>query len=562
MIPRIDKTYKNIRRFQQILGVFIKYGFGDILGRLSIEASFEKGKRFFRIGRDQAPSPPLTTPMRLRLALEELGPTFIKLGQILSTRPDMLPADYIGELRKLQDEVPGFPLEQVQEILAKELGAHTEGIFSRIDPEPLAAASMSQVHRAALKDGKEVVIKVLRPGIGKVINSDINILYYLAGQFERHFPEFGLTNPKGVVREFEKSIRRELDFTFERNHISRFHEGFEGNPHIYIPEVYWDLSTKRVLTEEYLEGIKVTDLEGMSALLRGDRLFLAEKGCEAVIYQILTLGLFHGDPHPGNVLILGHDKIGFLDFGIVGHLDAQTREAMTLVLSAILKRDLDRFIRYLFVIATASRPVDRRAFRADALFFMNTYVEMDRQKLEVGKMLARFLDLLRQYGLRIPTDLVLLIKSIVTIESVGIMLSPEFNIADVLAPYVTGLVTQQLQPAQVMTRLARYAEETLFFAKRVPEDFGEALRRARENKLEIGFRHRGLDRLTSTMERAVNRLALAIFAGALILGSSLIIKFKVGPMFRGASVLGLAGYLLAFVIGMWVVTGIVRSRRI
>jgi len=562
MIPRIDKTYKNIRRFQQILGVFIKYGFGDILGRLSIEASIEKGKRLFRIGRDEAPSPSLTTPMRLRMALEELGPTFIKLGQILSARPDLLPADYIAELRKLQDEVPGFPFEQVQEILAEELGTHTGDIFVRIDPEPLAAASMSQVHRAALKDGREVVIKVLRPGIGKVINSDIDILYYLAGQFERHFPEFGLTNPRGVVREFEKSIRRELDFTFERNHINRFHEGFEENPNICIPEVFWDLSTKRVLTEEYLEGIKVTDLDGMSTLLKVDRLFLAEKGCEAILYQILTMGLFHGDPHPGNVLVLGHDKIGFLDFGIVGHLDAQTREALTLVLSAIFKRDLDRFIRYLFVIGTATRPVDRRAFRADALFFMDTYVGMERQKLEVGRMLIRFLELLRQYGLIIPADLVLLIKSVVTIEGVGMMLSPEFNITDVLAPYVTGLVTQQLQPAQVMTRLARYAEETLFFAKRVPEDFGETLRRVRENKLEIGFRHRGLDRLTSTMERAVNRLALAIFAGALILGSSLIIKYKVGPMFRGASVLGLAGYLLAFVIGMWVVTGIIRSMRI
>jgi ubiquinone biosynthesis protein len=421
---------------------------------------------------------------------------------------------------------------------------------------------MSQVHRAVLKNGREIIVKVRRPGIKKVIKSDIDILYYLAGQFERHFPEFGLAQPRDVIREFEKSIQQELDFTFERNHVNRFHKGFEGNPHIHIPEVYWNLSTKRVLTEEYLEGTKVTDLDNMAALLKGDRLFLAEKGCEAILYQILKLGLFHGDPHPGNVLILGHDQIGFLDFGIVGHLDDHTREAMILVLSAIFKRDLDRFIRYLLVIGTATRPIDRRAFRADALLFMDTCVGIEKQNLEVGRMLIRFLELLRQYGLRIPANLVLLIKSIITIEGVGIMLSPEFNITNVLAPYVSDLVAQQLQPAQVMTRLTRYAEETLFFAKRVPEDFGETLRRIRENKLEIGFQHKGLDRLTATVERAINRLALAIFAGALILGSSLIIKYRIGPAFRGASLLGLAGYLLAFVIGMWVVAGIVRSRRI
>ena len=561
MIPRIDKTYKNIRRFQQILGVIVKYGFGDILDRLKIEATIERGKRLLHLtsaeGRES-----LTTPMRIRMAMEELGPTFIKLGQILSTRPDLIPVEYVREFQKLQDQVPGFSFETVQEILTNELGRDPSEIFSHIEKDPLAAASISQVHRATLTTGEEVVIKVRRPGIGRVVEADMDILYYLAHQLERHTPDFGIANPVGVVREFEKVLQREMDFTYERNHLTRFYEAFADNSNIVIPMAYWEFSTKRVLTEQFIEGIKVTELDESSDLLRSDRLFLAQKGCEAILRQILDLGLFHGDPHPGNVLILGHDKIGFLDFGIVGRLDPQTREALVLLLSAIIKRDLDRFVRYLLVVGRPLRPLDRRAFRNDALLFIDTYSGLGKHRLEVGKMLGQFLELLRQYKIQIPSDLVLLIKAIITIEGVGLMLYPPFNIMETLEPFVMGLVNRQMQPTELAGRLARYAEETLFFAKRIPEDFGETLRQVRENKLEIGFRHKGLDSLASTMERAANRLALAIFAGALILGSSFLIKYRVGPVIRGISIPGTVGFIIAFFMGLWVVIGVLRSRRL
>ncbi len=561
MLPRIDRTYKNIRRFQQILGVIVKYGFGDILDRLKIEATIERGKRLLHLAPEGGKAA-LTTPMRIRMAMEELGPTFIKLGQILSTRPDLVPVEYVREFQRLQDQVPGFPFETVQKILAEDLGGDPSNIFHAIEPEPLAAASISQVHKATLKNGDEVVVKVRRPGIGGVVEADIDILYYLAHQLERHFPGFGITNPVGVVREFEKTLQREMDFTYERNHLARFFDAFKDNPHVVIPEVYWNLSTKRVLTEQFIEGVKVPDLDASSDLLRSDRLFLARKGCEAILRQILDLGLFHGDPHPGNVLIMGHDRIGFLDFGIVGRLDPQTREALVLLLSAIIKRDLDRFVRYLLVIGVPLTPIDRRAFRNDALLFIDTYAGLGKHRLEVGKMLGQFLELLRQYRIRIPSDLVLLIKAVITIEGVGLMLYPSYNIMETLEPFVVKLVDQQLQPAELAGRLARYAEETLFFAKRIPEDFGETLRQVRENKLEIGFRHRGLDSIASTIERAANRLALAIFAGALILGSSFLIKYRVGPVIRGISIPGTVGFVIAFFMGLWVVIGILRARRL
>ncbi len=562
MIPRIDKTYKNIRRFQQILGVIIKYGFGDILDRLRIEASIERGKRFLRLSPEEGGAETLTTPMRLRMALEELGPTFIKLGQILSTRPDLLPVSYVREFQHLQDQVPGFPFETALKTISDELHREPMEIFSRIEPEPLAAASISQVHRATLVSGEEVVIKVRRPGVVKTVEADIDILYYLAHQIERHFPEFGMTNPTGVVREFEKGIQREMDFTFERNHLTRFHKAFAEDTHIVIPGVYWEFCTKRVLTEQFLEGIKVTELDTGSDLLKVDRLYLAKKGCEAVLRQILDLGLFHGDPHPGNVLIMGHDRIGFLDFGIVGRLDPQTRETIILLLSAIIKRDLDRFVRYLLLIGIPLGAFDRRGFRNDALLFIDTYSGLGKQRLEVGKMLGQFLELLRQYRIQIPSDLVLLIKAVITIEGVGMMLSPTYNIMETLEPFVTNLVNRQLQPTEVLNRVGRYAEETLFFAKRVPKDFGEALRQIRENKLEIGFRHKGLNTLASTIERSTNRLALAVFAGALILGSSIIIKFRIGPTIKGVSIPGIIGFALAFFVGLWVVIGILRSKRL
>ncbi len=561
MIPRIDKTYKNIRRFQQILGVIVKYGFGDILDRLKIEATIERGKRLLHLTSAEERET-LTTPMRVRMAMEELGPTFIKLGQILSTRPDLIPVEYVREFQKLQDQVPGFSFDTVKEILTNELGRDPSEVFSHIETDPLAAASISQVHRATLTTGEEVVVKVRRPGIGRVVEADMDILYYLAHQLERHTPDFGIANPVGVVREFEKVLQREMDFTYERNHLTRFYEAFADNPNIVIPMAYWELSTKRVLTEQFVKGIKVTELDESSDLLRSDRLFLARKGCEAILRQILDLGLFHGDPHPGNVLILGHDKIGFLDFGIVGRLDPQTREALVLLLSAIIKRDLDRFVRYLLVIGRPLRPLDRRAFRNDALLFIDTYSGLGKHRLEVGKMLGQFLELLRQYKIQIPSDLVLLIKAIITIEGVGLMLFPPFNIMETLEPFVMGLVSRQMQPTELAGRLARYAEETLFFSKRIPEDFGEALRQVRENRLEIGFRHKGLDSLASTMERAANRLALAIFAGALILGSSFLIKYRVGPVIRGISIPGTVGFIIAFFMGLWVVVGVLRSRRL
>ena len=562
MLPRIDKTYKNIRRFQQILGVIIKYGFGDILDRLKIEASIEWGKQFLHLSsKDDAPEV-LTTPKRIRMAMEELGPTFIKLGQILSTRPDLVSADYVREFQRLQDQVPGFPFETVQEILSDAWGRDPSGVLSSLDSKPLAAASISQVHRAVLTDGTEVIVKVRRPGIEKVVLADIDILYYLAHQLERHFPDFGIANPVGVVREFEKSLLREMDFSYERNHLIRFYEAFTDDPHIIIPQAYWELCTKRVLVEQYLEGKKVTELDASSDLLQSDRLFLAQRGCEAILRQILDLGLFHGDPHPGNVLILGHDKIGFLDFGIVGRLDPQSKETIILLLSAILKRDLDRFVRYLLVIGKPLADLDRRSFRNDALLFIDTYSGLGKHRLEVGKMLTQFLELLRLYKIQLPSDLALLIKGIITIEGVGLMLYPSYNIMETLEPYVMQLINRQLQPTELAGRLGRYAEETLFFAKRIPEDFGETLRQIRENKLEIGFRHRGLDSLASTMERAANRLALAIFAGALILGSSLILRYRIGPIFRGISIPGVIGFVLAFFIGLWVVIGILRSRRL
>ena len=562
MLPRIDKTYKNIRRFQQILGVIIKYGFGDILDRLRIEASIERGKQFLHLSSKEVGQEVLTTPKRIRMAMEELGPTFIKLGQILSTRPDLVPVEYVQEFQRLQDRVPGFSFEMVQEILTDAWGKEPLVVLSSLDPEPLAAASISQVHRAVLKNGEEVIVKVRRPGIEKMVAADIDILYYLAHQLERHFPDFGIANPVGVVREFEKTITREMNFTYERNHLTRFHEAFADDPHIVIPKAYWELCAKRVLVEQYLKGEKVTNLDVTSDLLQADRLFLARKGCEAVLRQILDLGLFHGDPHPGNVLILGHDKIGFLDFGIVGRLDLQTRESIVLLLSAIIKRDLDRFVRYLLVIGTPLGPFDRRSFRNDALLFIDTYSGLGKHRLEVGTILAQFLELLRVYKIKIPSDLVLLIKAIITIEGVGLMLYPPYNIEETLEPYVMRLIDRQLQPTELAGRIGRYAEETLFFAKRIPEDFGETLRQIRENKLEIGFRHRGLDSLASTLERAVNRLALAIFAGALILGSSLLIKHGVGPTFRGISIPGVAGFVLAFFIGIWVAIGILRSKRL
>ena len=340
-VSKLTRTYHNIKRYRQILTILLRYGFDDVLGRLKIDYYIQLGKKIIPKFKAQEIENK-TTAERLRLALEELGPTFIKLGQMLSVRPDLIPENFIRELQKLQDEVPAFSVEQAKAEVESQLGKPVEQLFSSFDDVPLAAASIAQVHRAEKKDGEQVAVKIQRPNIQSVIESDLNILFDLAELMEMHIPESELYNPVGIIQEFAKTIRRELDFIREGRNIDRFRRNFKDDETVYVAQVYWELTTERVLTMEFIDGIKISELDKLEAAGL-DKKIIAFNGGQAILKQVFDHGFFHADPHPGNIFVLPNNVIAPLDFGMMGSLDEELMEIAGNLLTAIFRKDVNKY---------------------------------------------------------------------------------------------------------------------------------------------------------------------------------------------------------------------------
>ena len=355
---RLGRTYRHMDRYRQILTVLIRYGFGDLLESLKLDQYVEIGLKIVARRRQRPELAELTRAERVRLALEALGPTFVKMGQILSTRPDLLSGEFVKELQKLQDEVPPFPGEQARARVESELGRPLDTVFDEFDNVALASASLGQVHRARLLDGRDVVVKVQRPGIRKTIEVDLEIMTHLAGLIERHVEGFEVHRPTRIVEEFANTIRQELDYRLEAGHIDRFALQFTGEPTILIPEVYREASTARILTLQYVHGIKPSNLEELAAAGL-DRRLIAHRGADLLMKQVFVHGFFHADPHPGNLFILPGNVICFLDFGMMGHLDRDARESFADVMIALEERDAERCADALLELTEWDHPPER-----------------------------------------------------------------------------------------------------------------------------------------------------------------------------------------------------------
>lgn len=499
-------------------------------------------------------------PERFRMALEELGPTFIKLGQVLSTRPDLISPEYLNELEKLQDNVPPFPFAEVEEIFLAETGKRPSELFQEFNEQPLAAASIGQVHRARIKDGKEVVIKVQRPNIENTIAVDLEILAHLASLMEQYLEESQGHRPSAVVDEFARSLSLEIDYTVELANIQRFSKQFSNNKSIYVPLVYAELSTVRILTLEYIKGIKTSKID----ILRKqgyDLQLIAERGAKLVMEQIFVHGFFHGDPHPGNIFILPGNITCFLDFGMMGRLSRKDREDFTdLMLSIVTKNDR-KITDGVLSITNQFGEINHDALSRDLSDLLDRYLYLPLKDLEAGKILQELLDLVQHHKLSIKPNLYLMIKALSTIEGVGLVLDPNLELIKLAEPYLIKIKKERLRPGRLAEEIGETSTEYLKLLQEMPEEARSILRQLRAGKMKLKFEHRGLEKLAQALDRVSNRIAFAIVLAAQIIGSSLIILSDIPPKWQGIPLIGLAGFLVAGVMGFWLLVSIIRHGR-
>lgn len=562
MLPftQINRNIRSLKRYRQVLGVLIKYGFGHVIEQLNINYYLELGKRIVTFGAMSKDIERLTQPERLRMVMEELGPSFVKLGQLLSTRPDLVPKEYAEEFRKLQDKVPSVPFSELRQQIETELGQSVEEIFAEIQLEPIAAGSIAQVHRARLHSGEEVVVKIRRPGIVKILETDLDILAGLAYLVENHLPAAMLYDPSGAVREFRRSIFREVDFTREGHTTDRFATHSKELSTSYTPRVFWDQTGETILTLEFVEGVKITDFQQLEK--QGlDRKKIANHCAEILLEQVLVHGLFHGDPHPGNILVLPEEKICFLDYGMVGRLDDELKQQLAELLMAVLQRDADRIISLLIYSGELTEEIDRNAFKRDLVQFIDDYYDLALAEFNAGKLLTDFIDILIRYRVRFPTDLILLAKALVTLEGVARQLNPEFNLIAHLKPQVEQLVRTRLSPGWVTRDLLGIGRDYSSLIRQLPQDLRELIHRINRNKFKIDLEHRGLERLITDLDKSTNRISFSMIIAALVIGSSIIMQTDKGPMLFGFPILGLFGYSIAAFLGLGLAIAILRSGR-
>jgi len=494
---------------------------------------------------------------------EELGPTFIKLGQVLACRPDLLPLEYAQELTKLTDSVAPFPFAAAREIVEKDLGAPLDRLFASFDPQPLAAASIAQVHRAVLPDGRKVMVKVQRPDIDRVISRDISILRGIAQLIDTHVRELKPYNVPGVVEEFSRTINRELDFFIEASNGIRLRKNFEGTPDLCIPEVFADLSSKRVLVLERIEGVRIDDHAGIERLGL-DRKEIALRGAGAFFKMVLQDGLFHADPHPGNIFVLPDGRLGLVDFGIVGRVTEENMDHFANVLVALAEHDYDALAKqYLNLGFVSEESVDterfQRELREDLAELLEPYYGMTVGQIDFGTYVERVTSLLHRHQLRIPQNLYLMDKALLTLEGILKQLDPGFDYLAAARPYVEELVARRRRPAQLLKKARKNIESLADLATGIPRQVRSVVSKVLRGDLGIKLHHEGLSHLIRDLDRASNRLSFSIITGAIVVASSIIIHSGMGHKLFGLPVFGLIGYVIAGLLGVWILIGILRS---
>ena len=553
-------TVRDLGRLQEIAGVLIRYGFGDMVRRIGMSAALERTGRMLHWDDPEAMAH-MAPPERVRCALQDLGPTFVKLGQVMATRVDLLTPEWTTELGKLQNAVPALPFAQVRPQLAEDLGADPEAVFERLEEAPLAAASLAQTHRAWLADGSAVVLKVRRPGIRDTVEADLRLMARLAEIVEERAPDLRRYHPAEVVQQFSASLRRELDFAAEGRNAERIAANFAGHDEVVVPQVYWEWTSERLNVQECLQGIAGTDLAAVDAAGL-DRAQLAATGAGIVLKMVLEDGFFHADPHPGNIFYLPDGRIGVIDFGMVGRVSEQRRFQIVQLLHGLVERESAPVADVLMEWGEGGGEVDEARLQADVGAFVDQYRGVPLKDLHMGLMLTDVTTILRDNGLSLPPDLALMIKAFLTLEGMGRQLDPDFDMAGAARPFLQRVVLQRYSPRTLLKRSRRTALDAMELVGDLPRELRRLLRTARRGRLHMQVEVTSLKAFGEQVDRAANRLTMGVITAALVVGSSIVMNSAGGGVSsRWLLALGVLGFVGAGLIGLWILLSIWRSGR-
>ena len=558
----IRRGIRNTKRAAEVIKVLAKHGFQQFLSDTGIERMIERGQEILLRSKPEAATPAKPFAVRVREALEELGGTFIKLGQVLSTRPDLVPTDLAEELRSLRSNCPTVPYAEIRKRLEEEFGDKLDEYFQSIDEGPLAAASIAQVHRAVLKDGTHVVLKIVRPGIEETIESDIDILTELARLTENRISELGYS-PKETVREFQQELAREVDLIYEGRSTDRFRQNFADDPKIHFPIVYWPSTTRRVLTLEHVQGTLLSETD-FSSMSPEQRRTICEKGSEAVFRQCLEHGFFHADPHPGNIFATADGGICFIDCGMTGRIDRQTMQSLATLVMSVINSDLDKVLEATMSLCDADKALKfDRTFRRDAWSFMARFERGTIESLDMAGLLNEFFALMRRYRIRCPADLVFLIKAISTIQGAAREIDPTFNLVAHGRPQLEKLIRDRYGFTAARDRLLTSAQRYLSLMEDLPDEVRDVLDQLRRREFSVNLRHHGIDRLNDdTLEHASGTIAVGLVIAGLLVGSSVLILAERGM--EGSTILrgvGVTGIVIAIVLAITLPIRWIRRRK-
>ncbi|MBL7147523.1 MAG: AarF/ABC1/UbiB kinase family protein [Nanoarchaeota archaeon] len=532
----LNQTFKDLNRLRQIVDVLFKHEMSFLIEKLKLKPQLHITKRI-RLKKEQ----PESLQHHLMLAMQELSGAFIKLGQLLSLRADLIPKEYAKEFSKLQDQVEPFPYEQVKQIIESEFNKNIHTVFIRFEKKPIAAASVGQVHKAILKDGKKVAVKIQRPDIEKVFKTDIDLLYHLADLVEKHYPELKQYNIKQIVEEFKEYTNKELNYLIEARNIETFHKNFLNHKYIKIPKPYLNYTTKRVLTLEYIDGKKVSETK-----INKKRVVKIISDC--FLKQVLEYGIFHADPHPGNIFILKDKKIALLDFGIVGKIDDNLRNKIEKLFISLVQADKETLALSFIELGIVNKEINIEQLKEDMSSHLSPYYNLPLNQIDVSSAFYDLITLSKKYNMKLPQNFVLLIKAIATTEGFCKELDPNYNFVISSKPYVNKIISKRTSPDYLISTLKNNIINFKDLIQNFPNDFKRLIKS--KEKVKVDIDDEDIKRLTVPVNLALNKLSIGIIIAGLIIAASLIISTKLQPLVLNIPILSLILYLIALILAL------------
>lgn len=558
IIAGIGKNFRSISRYNQIIKVLIKYGFEDLVDYIEENKEYTLLQKLIpKASKKQATT--YSKWAKMRLVCEELGPTFVKFGQILSNRPDLVPLELTIELEKLHDNVPPMPEKVAKHIVETELNDTVENLFAWFEPKPFASASIAQVHRATLHSGKRIALKVQRSGIHEVIEEDIKAMYKIAQILERRMPSLKSFDPVGLIKNFEDSILKEIDFINESINIQRFNNNLKNDTSLSqfaeAPKVYPSLTTTKVLALQFVSGIKINQVEELISK-NIDTKVIAKRLAVSYFKQIFEYGFFHADPHPGNLLVLPNNHICYLDFGMMGSMLPRDISIFGKLFISISNRDVKNIIKTLQQLSNNNAITNMRELEYDVNEFVEKYYVREINENEMSTVLLELKDIIIAHGLKVPTYFFLFARSLVTLEGVISKLDPKLEQFEIVKPYLRKNVTEKYNPLKMGKKVLNSVVEITDYMEEFPSDLKNAIRKINTGQVKVDLTHKGIDPMVHTLQRITKQLIAAFIMVALIVGATLFIVFEINPLWNGISILGLASFALAVIIGFGMLSNI------